>query len=33
VDPLVVTDGQASFDGVIGSGIEWNGKAVERYAA
>ena len=32
-DPLVVTDGQASFDGVIGSGIEWSGKAVERYAA
>ena len=32
-EPLVITDGQASFDGVIGSGVEWNEKAVERYAA
>jgi mandelate racemase len=32
-EPLVVTDGQASFDGVIGSGVEWNAKAIERYAA
>ena len=32
-DPLVVKDGNADFSGVIGSGIEWNMKAVERYAA
>ena len=32
-DPLTLTDGQARFDGVIGSGVEWNNSAVERYAA
>jgi mandelate racemase len=32
-EPLVITDGQASFDGVIGSGVAWNEKAVERYIA
>jgi len=32
-EPLVITDGQATFDGVMGSGVEWNEKAVERYAA
>lgn len=30
---LAVNDGQASFDGVIGSGVEWNEKVVARYAA
>ena len=29
-DPLVVTDGRAVFDGVIGSGIEFNDSAVQR---
>jgi mandelate racemase len=32
-DPLHVADGQAHFDGVIGSGIDWNEAAVARYAA
>ena len=32
-EPLIVTGGQASFDGVVGSGIEWNEKAVERHGA
>lgn len=32
-DPLVVTDGSADFSGVIGSGIEWNEKAIERCIA
>ena len=32
-DPLVVKDGNADFSGVVGSGIEWNEKAVERYRA
>ena len=32
-DPLLITNGQAGFDGVTGSGVEWNAKAVERYAA
>jgi len=32
-EPLVITDGQATFDAVMGSGVEWNEKAVERYAA
>ena len=31
-EPLVITDGQATFDGVVGSGVEWNEKTVERYA-
>ena len=31
--PLTLTDGQARFDGVVGSGVEWNNSAVERYAA
>jgi mandelate racemase len=29
-DPLAVTDGRAVFDGVIGSGIEFNDSAVQR---
>jgi len=32
-EPLVITNGQAGFDGVIGSGVEWNTKAIERHAA
>ena len=32
-EPLIVTDGRADFSGVIGSGVEWNEKAVERHAA
>ncbi len=32
-EPLAVVGGQARFDGVIGSGVEWSEKAVERHAA
>ncbi len=32
-EPLVIERGMARFDGVIGSGIEWNQEAVVRYAA
>ena len=31
-EPLTVSAGQAEFGGVIGSGVEWNEKAVERYS-
>lgn len=30
-EPLTVADGYANIDGVVGSGIEWNEKAVEKY--
>jgi len=32
-EPLVVTGGKADGDGVIGTGVAWNERAVERYLA